>query len=101
MSTVQGFHFVCKGGLYIVDHGDGTFTTKFWKVAYRHADTADYVALHENRSTPSYRQGRILSWHPVEYEGHTRVAFIVRQEGGPMDWVGDGTGEKGYNWRNG
>ena len=98
MSIVIGMHFVCKRGLHVVDHADGTFTTKFWKVARKHAETVEYIALHENRSTPSYRQGRVISWSPVDHQGQTRVAFIVREEDGAMNWQGGGSGEKGYCW---
>lgn len=99
MAAVRGLHFVCRDDLNVTDHGDGTFDTGFWYVASRHADTAEYVALHESKAERSYRHGRILRWYTVDYEGKDRRVFLVKQEGQAREWVGDGSGEKGYTWR--
>jgi hypothetical protein len=98
MPTVRGLHFVCRNDLNVTDHGDGTFETGSWYVARQHAETAEYVALHESKAERSYRHGRILRWYTVLYEGKTRVVFVVCQEGPLREWVGDGAGEKGYAW---
>jgi hypothetical protein len=52
---VVGMHFVCRNDLNVTDYGDGTFDTGFWKVSRAHCSMVEYVALHESRSTPSYR----------------------------------------------
>ncbi len=99
MASVKGIHFVCRDDLNVTDHGDGTFETGFWVVAGKHLDDVEYVALHETKDRLSYRQGRVISWHHVIYEGRERVVFVVNQEGAPRGWVGGGSGEKGYAWR--
>lgn len=93
---VIGMHFVCRGSAHITDHGDGTFDTGYWAVATKHCDTVEYVALHERKDEPSFRQGQVLQWRTVQYQGRERVVFTVRQEGDQRAWVGDGSGEKGY-----
>jgi hypothetical protein len=98
MSRVIGMHFVCRDDLNVDDHGDGTFETGFWAVAIKHADTVEYVALHEAKDQLSYRQGRVIDWFTVAYEGRERVVFVVRQEGPTRPWMGGGAGEKGYAW---
>lgn len=92
-------HFVCRDDMNVVDHGDGTFDTGSWKVSRTHCDTVEYVALHESRSRPSYRQGRVLRWRTITYEGRLRVIFTVRADVERRLWVGGGSGEKGYAWR--
>ena len=98
MWRVIGMHFVCRDDLNITDHGDGTFETGFWAVALKHCETVAYVALHEAKDQLSYRHGRVIDWHTVEYEGRDRVVFVVQQEGPARAWVGKGSGEKGYAW---
>lgn len=97
-NVVVGMHFVCKGDLNVTDHGDGTpfGDTGFWKVARKHCDDVEYVALHETRAGRSYRQGRVLSWRTTTYEGGTRVIFTVEDDGEGRSWVGGANGEKGY-----
>jgi hypothetical protein len=93
---VVGLHFVCRGALNIRDLPDGTFESGVWVVADQHARTAEYVALHESRSMPSYRQGRILGYRLVVHEGRTRLIFHVQPGPKTLPWVGEGSGEKGY-----
>lgn len=98
MKRVVGMHFVCRNDLNVTDYGDGTFDTGFWKVSRAHCSMMEYVALHESRSTPSYRQGRVIRWKVVVRDEGPRIVFTVRQEGPPRQWVGRATGEKGYAW---
>ena len=98
MSRVTGIHFVCRDDANVVAHGDGTFDSGFWVVGRAHRDGVEYVALHERKSEPSYRQGRVLGWRAVEYGGRERVIFTVRQEGPRLAWAGGGSGERGYRW---
>src|SRR5690349_11889901 len=91
-------HFVCRADLNVTDHGDGTFDTGFWKVARKHCPSVEYVALHESKLEPSYRHGRVIDWQVVENGGLPRVVFTVRQDGPPLQWVGGGSGEKGFAW---
>ena len=99
MPVVVGIHFVCRGELGVTDHGDGTFDTASWTVAREHCDTVEYVALHEAKDRPSYRQGRVLSWRMDASEGQSRVIFTVEENDDPKTWVGGGTGERGYAYR--
>ena len=89
-------HFICRADTNVVEKTDGTFETGVWKVAQKHADTVETVALHESKSDPSYRHGRVLGWHTVRHSGQDRFVFTVRPEGPPMVWAGGGSGEKGY-----
>ncbi len=98
MAHVIGLHFVCRDDRNVIDHGDGTFDTGFWYVSQRHADTAEYLALHDSRAQRSYRQGRVLDWWTTPYEGKTRIVFRVREDGVRREWCGGGTGERGYRW---
>lgn len=100
MKKVVGMHFVCRNDLNVTDHGDGTFDTGFWKVARIHCVDVEYVALHEAKSTPSYRQGQVINWRVVAMDGSPRIVFTVRQEGLPRQWIGKGSGEKGFAWRS-
>jgi hypothetical protein len=96
---VVGLHFVCRGALNVRDLPDGTFESGVWVVADQHARTAEYIALHESRSMPSYRQGRILGYRRVVHEGRTRLIFHVQPGPKTLPWVGEGSGEKGYCYR--
>ncbi len=97
-ARVIGLHFICRRDLNVTLLPDGTFETGVWVVAEKHANTAEYVALHESKTRGSYRQGRILSVRSVEYEGRLRRIFHVQPESKSLAWVGDGAGERGYLW---
>lgn len=97
-NTVQGMHFVCRDDMNVVDHGDGTFDSGFWKVGRRHCDTVEYIALHNTKDEWSYRQGRVIDWRTCEYQGATRVIFTVEADSQPRAWCGGGSGEKGYRY---
>jgi hypothetical protein len=97
--TVIGLHFVCRGGMNVRDLPDGTFESGVWVVADQHARTAEYVALHESKADRSYRQGRVLGFRPVDHEGRRRLVFRIAPDPKRLDWVGDGSGEKGYRYR--
>jgi hypothetical protein len=96
VSDVIGMHFVRRGDENVVDHGDGTFDTGFWKVDAPHCGRLRYVALHQAKAEGSYRQGTVLRWRWVPYEEHRRVVSTVRDDGRSRAWVGGGSGEKGY-----
>ncbi len=99
---VLGFHFVCAKDKDVVLDGKH-FRTGIWAVAEKHVIVGirlgAYVALHEARSKPSYRQGKI-----VGFEKKARptkkipngIEFLVEPFDQPLEWVGDGTGEKGF-----
>lgn len=91
---VVGIHLVCRGGTNLEELGDGCFKSGYWKIAEQSASTAEYLALHENKNTPSYKQGIIKSYERYE----DRLIFYVKETETPKEWVGDGTGEKGYLW---
>ncbi|MGA8759869.1 MAG: hypothetical protein WB611_26840 [Stellaceae bacterium] len=108
--TVQGFHFVCPTKKGIMENPDGTVWTGTWVVDKNHAERAvkggGYIALHVAKSEPSYLQGVIKSWRTREreraYAGgqltKTRfgIDFLIELTDRPLQWYGDGSGEKGY-----
>ncbi|MCK6524255.1 hypothetical protein L6R49_22850 [Myxococcota bacterium] len=89
-------HFVCRDDLNVTDLGDGTFETGVWYVSAEAARTVRTVALHQDKNTPSYRQGQVIRRTTTVYEGKVRYVFRVREDGRPRAWGGGGSGEKGY-----
>jgi hypothetical protein len=65
-----------------------------------------YVALHVAKSKPSYLQGIVRDWRiqerePTYSEGQLvktqfGIDFLIELTGEPLEWHGDGSGEKGY-----
>lgn len=112
--VVQGFHFVCPTEKGIARNPDGTIWTGTWVVDKDRAERAlrsgGYVALHAAKSEPSYLQGRITSWRTCERErgyaegqlAKTRfgIDFLIEPTNTPLQWHGDGSGEKGYYYGN-
>ena len=109
--TVIGFHFVCAREKGVTLNPDGTFWSGTWVVDAAHAERAPevgaYLALHDNRKTSSYKQGKIKEWRKVDrdpdYAGRpvkieTGIEFRVQPTTQAYTWVGRGTGEKGYAW---
>lgn len=93
---VVEMHFVCRDDLNVTDFGDGTFETGVWYVSADAARSVRTLALHNDKRTPSYRQGVVIGRRAVIFEGKTRFVFKVRDDGRPMAWAGGGSGEKGY-----
>lgn len=96
-NKVVGIHLICHQGLNVKNLGNGYFKSGHWKIAEIHAKTAHYLALHESKNQPSYKQGIIESWERSE-EHPDRIIFYVKATDEPKEWVGGGTGEKGYLW---
>ncbi len=94
---VLGIHFVCRNGLNVEELGDGRFKSGDWKVSEQVANTALYLALHDQKDNSSYKQGIIESWEHSDDDSN-RIIFYVKKFDRPLEWVGDGTGEKGYCW---
>lgn len=103
---VAGYHFICKSDTGVEDLGNGQFWTRTWAVArdlaLKSVEYGAYVALHENKSSPSYRQGKLIRIE-VGSRGQSAkieegVDFLVESAEGPKLWVGNATGERGYLW---
>jgi hypothetical protein len=108
--VVHGFHFVCPDEKGITRNPDGTIWTGTWVVDKDHAERAvkigGYVALHVAKSEPSYLQGVVRDWRtherePTYAEGQLvktkfGVDFLIELTNEPLQWHGDGAGEKGY-----
>jgi hypothetical protein len=108
--SVHGFHFVCPTEKGITRNSDGTVWTGTWVVDKNHAERAakigGYVALHVAKSKPSYLQGIVRDWRiqerePAYAEGQTAktrfgIDFLIELTDEPLQWQGDGSGEKGY-----
>jgi hypothetical protein len=97
MPEVIGIHLICKNGLNVEELGDGRFKTGNWKVAENRAKTAHYLALHDQKNLPSYKQGLIEKYEHSDIHPD-RIIFYVKKSDKPLQWVGKGTGEKGYFW---
>jgi hypothetical protein len=104
--VVTGFHFVCTNNRGVVDNGDGSFWSGSWVVAENRVQECieyeGYLALHENKNEGSYRQGRVVSYRRAPRDMIERdnegIEFLVIEDGLHKDWVGSGSGEKGYLW---
>ncbi len=94
---VVGIHLVCRKDLSVKDLANRYFKSGNWKIAESTASTAQYIALHESKNQPSYRQGMIESWERSE-ERPDRIIFFVKATDEPKEWMGNGAGEKGYFW---
>ena len=94
---VLGIHLVCRQGLNVEDLDNGYFKSGHWKIAESSAISAQYLALHESKNQPSYKQGIIEKWERSE-ERPDRIIFYIKATDEPKEWVGGGTGEKGYFW---
>lgn len=93
--SVLGIHLICHDDLHVVDLPGGRFETRRWKLDRRHLKHGEvYVALHEHRKDPSYRQGILVNWADDDQEPD-RVVLTVRATDASLTWVGDATGEKG------
>lgn len=94
-------HFVCRNSLNIEWNSDGTFSTKYWKVSQKNAQSVKSVFLHESKSDASYLQGEVIGFRKVQYLGVVnRFEFIIRPNDLQMEWEGNGTGEKGYAYND-
>ncbi len=94
---VVGIHLICPQGIDVEDLANGYFKSGHWKIDKIHAGSAQYLALHESKRQPSYKQGIIKTWEPSK-ERPDRLIFYVKATDEPKEWVGDGAGEKGYFW---
>ncbi len=103
---VTGFHFVCDADRGVTMNPDGTFWSGVWVVDEAHAANAPnvgaYLALHKTRGAASYRQGLVRDWRKatrnIAAKTEDGIEFLVEPMEQPYDWVGAGTGEKGYQW---
>jgi hypothetical protein len=41
----------------------------------------------------------VIGARDVKYGGKIRTIFTVQATREPLDWVGNGSGERGYKWR--
>jgi len=111
-TVVVGYHFVCQRDRGVTNLEGGRFKSGSWVVKEENVQESlrrdAYLALHENKTERSYRQGQIVGYNLTERdmlkggetEPQTRVGieFLVEATSEPYDWIGDGAGEKGYRW---
>ena len=111
---VSGYHFVCPREKGVTPNGDGTIWTGTWVVekgnAEKSAKYGAYVALHTARAEMSYLQGNVKDWRRAkrddQYADGRRVKiefgvdFLLEPTNQPHQWNGEGSGEKGYVWKN-
>jgi hypothetical protein len=112
--VVTGYHFVCARDRGVSPAEPGRFWSGSWVVAEANVRNSlkydAYLALHESKTTPSYRQGKILEYRrsardmlPADAPGaglrrEEGIEFLVQETIEPYAWVGGGAGEKGYRW---
>ncbi len=103
--VVVGYHFVCKGDRGVTLLPAGRFKSGSWVVSEeqvkRSLEYGAYLALHESKTEPSYRQGHIAGYELKErdmlneedFEPQTKhgVEFLVEAtaESVPVGWRGD------------
>lgn len=99
-AVVTGYHFVCEKDHGVIDLGDGRFWSGSWDVADANVDDSlsvgAYLALHETRAQPSYRQGKVVGFRKAQQDDS--VEFLVESQPKARAWVGAGAGDKGYKW---
>jgi hypothetical protein len=106
LDVVTGYHFVCQSDRGVELNTDGTFWSGSWVVAEENVRTSlkygAYVALHNSKSEPSYRQGDLVDYRKgsrgMVAKSEDGIEFRVRPTPIPYTWVGAGAGEKGYAW---
>lgn len=86
-----GIHFVCKDGKGVTDLADGTFESRAWRVGRPNVEAAEYIALHQSKATPSYRQGRIVGYR-FDAQRPNRYVFVCEPEPIRLAWPGSTTG---------
>jgi hypothetical protein len=109
---VSEFHFVCPNELGVARNSDGSIWSGTWVVSEDHAEAAvrfgSYVALHLAKAERSYFQGVVKDWRRSvrerRYSGEQQtqtmsgIDFLFEPSEAPLEWKGDGSGEKGYAW---
>jgi hypothetical protein len=102
--SLREMHFVCHEGRNVIEENGDTFLTGWWVVNPDHVQPGQIVGLHENRSTPSYRQGVVLALVNVREQPtergrrQRRVQLRVQHTPGRIPWSGNGSSEKGFVW---
>ena len=104
---VAGMHVITRDSLNTRHNPDGTFWSGAWQVDHKHAAAAvkkgSYLALHQTKSECSFLQGKVIGWDVQTPDGDENIVapcvrFLVQPSGEGLNWVGSGTGEKGYLW---
>jgi hypothetical protein len=110
---VCGYHFVCPRERGVLPNDDGTLWSGTWVVDKSNVETSikygAYIALHVEKSEPSYIQGKLKGWRRSERDRQYSDEHLVQIPMGidfllgpttvPYAWIGDGSGEKGYAWK--
>ncbi len=109
---VSEFHLVCPNELGVTRNQNKTIWTGTWVIAQTYAEAAvkygSLVALHTSKADPSYLHGTTKAWRKSPRESKYSEDHLVKTESGidflfepsdtPLQWKGDGSGEKGYGW---
>ena len=83
---VKRIHFVCRDDLNVRDIESGAFVSGYWKVGADVALSAEFLALHQSKNEPSYRQGRIIARDLVDYESGKR--YVLQFKPVQKFWTG-------------
>lgn len=100
VNQVEEIHLVCRHSTNVSNITDTHFISGWWVVAVRHIRPGVVFALHEEKESLSYLQGKIEALVAVEdgKDESRRVQVLVRRTPVPRPWKGGGSGPSGYLW---
>jgi transcriptional regulator with XRE-family HTH domain/predicted RNase H-like HicB family nuclease len=87
----RGIHFVCRDDKGVSELADGTFESRAWRVSRANVEAAEYIALHQSKASPSYRQGRIIGYR-FDTKRPDRYVFVCEAEPTSLAWPGNAKG---------
>ena len=91
-------HVVCRDLKNTKNRDDGLVESGFWVVSPKHRQSVTRIYLHQRKSEESYCQGNVVGIHLVIVDGKSRTVFIIHADDHSKEWVGGGSGEKGYEY---
>jgi addiction module HigA family antidote len=86
-----GIHVVCCDDEGITLLSDGRFESRTWAVSDPNTKAIDYIALHQQRGLPSYRQGRVIGIRR-DTARPERFVFVCEPESTRLPWPGSARG---------
>lgn len=86
-----GIHIVCRDDEGITLLSDGRFESRTWAISDPNTKAIDYIALHQQRGAPSYRQGRVIGIRQ-DTTRPERFVFVCEPELARLPWPGSARG---------
>lgn len=94
---IDEIHVVCHTGTNVSNVTADSFVSGWWKVKAEHDVIGTILALHEDKSSLSYLQGRITA---IVARDENRFQYQVQRSSIGLRWRGLSTGERGYLYAN-